>query len=88
MKQPQIMLMAVLIATATFRQEAASTGAPTDIVYARPGQFADVGGFRLNLYCMGSGSPTVVLYSGGRTGRARVVNGAATHPKVDEWLQL
>jgi pimeloyl-ACP methyl ester carboxylesterase len=38
--------------------------APADIVYARPGQLVDAGGFRLNLYCMGSGSPTVVFDSG------------------------
>jgi pimeloyl-ACP methyl ester carboxylesterase len=34
------------------------------IVYARPGQLVDAGGFRLNLYCVGSGSPTVVFDSG------------------------
>src|ERR1700746_2219878 len=27
--------------------------APADLVYGRPGQLVDVGGFRLNLYCMG-----------------------------------
>jgi pimeloyl-ACP methyl ester carboxylesterase len=45
---------------------AASSGgsAPADIVYARPGQLVDAGGFRLNLYCMGSGSPAVVFDSG------------------------
>jgi pimeloyl-ACP methyl ester carboxylesterase len=37
---------------------------PADIAYARPGQLVDAGGFRLNLYCMGSGSPTVVFDSG------------------------
>jgi pimeloyl-ACP methyl ester carboxylesterase len=35
-----------------------------DSAYTRPGQLVDVGGFRLNLYCMGSGSPTVVFDSG------------------------
>ncbi|HEY0349467.1 MAG TPA: alpha/beta hydrolase, partial [Pyrinomonadaceae bacterium] len=30
----------------------------------QPGQLVDAGGFRLNLYCMGSGSPTVVFDSG------------------------
>ncbi|MGA7274334.1 MAG: alpha/beta hydrolase [Candidatus Udaeobacter sp.] len=46
-------------------QQGASGGsAPADIVYAQPGQLVDVGGFRLNLYCMGSGSPTVVFDSG------------------------
>jgi len=32
--------------------------------YASPGQLVDVDGFRLNLYCMVSGSPTVVFDSG------------------------
>jgi pimeloyl-ACP methyl ester carboxylesterase len=62
MKPTQIALLAVLTATAAFGQ--ASIGAPSDITYARPGQIVDVGGFRLNLYCMGSGSPTVVFDSG------------------------
>jgi pimeloyl-ACP methyl ester carboxylesterase len=30
----------------------------------RPGQLVDVGGYRMHLYCMGQGSPTVVLDSG------------------------
>jgi pimeloyl-ACP methyl ester carboxylesterase len=64
MKQTQIMLLVVLIAPATFGQEGASAAAPADIVYARPGQLVDAGGFRLNLICMGSGSPTVVFDSG------------------------
>src|ERR1043166_1674660 len=55
----------LLISTAASGQEAASGGgAPADIVYARPGQLVDAGGFRLNLYCMGSGSPAVVFDSG------------------------
>lgn len=34
-----------------------------------PGQLVDVGGYRLHLYCAGSGTPTVVLESGlGETG--------------------
>ena len=37
---------------------------PADIVYAQPGKLVSVNGFRLNLYCMGSGSPTVVFDSG------------------------
>jgi pimeloyl-ACP methyl ester carboxylesterase len=42
----------------------ARSAAPADVVYARPGQLIDAGEFRLNLYCMGSGSPTVVFDSG------------------------
>jgi pimeloyl-ACP methyl ester carboxylesterase len=45
-------------------QLGAQAAAPADIVYARPGHLVDAGGFRLNLYCMGSGSPTVVFDSG------------------------
>ena len=64
MKQFRILLSAVLFATVTSGQEASKNGIPADIVYARPGQLVDVGGFRLNLYCVGSGSPTVVFDSG------------------------
>ena len=64
MKQTQILLLALLISTATYGQEAASASAPPDAVYAQPGQLVDAGGFRLNLCCMGSGSPTVVFDSG------------------------
>jgi pimeloyl-ACP methyl ester carboxylesterase len=58
--------IAVLIFTvAVSGQQVASGGsAPADIVYTRPGQLVDAGGFRLNLYCMGSGSPAVVFDSG------------------------
>src|SRR5262245_21601399 len=61
-------LLAVLIsAIAVSGQQAASSGSPgspSDILYAHPGQLVFVNGFRLNLYCMGSGSPTVVFDSG------------------------
>src|SRR6516225_5391011 len=30
-------------------------------IYPPPGHLFDVGGYRLHLYCMGAGSPTVVL---------------------------
>ena len=61
MKPIQILLLAVLVSSGAFAQEA---GIPSDMVYGRPGQLVDAGGFRLNLYCMGSGSPTVVFDSG------------------------
>ncbi len=66
MKPTQIVLLAVLISTVAVSVPQAVSGgsAPTDIVYTRPGQLVDAGGFRLNLYCMGSGSPTVVFDSG------------------------
>jgi pimeloyl-ACP methyl ester carboxylesterase len=67
MRQSQTgFLLAMLISTVAVpaQQAVGSASAPADIVYAQPGQLVDVGGFRLNLYCMGSGSPTVVFDSG------------------------
>ena len=67
MKQTQIvLLLAVLISTGAVRgqQITSAQSSPADIVYARPGQLVDAGGFRLNLYCIGSGSPAVVFDSG------------------------
>jgi pimeloyl-ACP methyl ester carboxylesterase len=67
MKQIRMfLLLAVFISTvAVSGQQAASRGnSPADIVYTQPGQLVDAGGFRLNLYCMGNGSPTVVFDSG------------------------
>ncbi len=40
------------------------SGAQADTIYARPGRLVSAGAHRLNLYCMGSGSPTVVFDSG------------------------
>jgi pimeloyl-ACP methyl ester carboxylesterase len=44
--------------------QSAVSGAQADTVYARPGELVSAGAHRLNLYCMGSGSPTVVFDSG------------------------
>jgi pimeloyl-ACP methyl ester carboxylesterase len=41
-----------------------ASGAPGDEIYARPGQLISAQGTRLNFYCMGRGSPTVVFDSG------------------------
>src|SRR6202050_4898160 len=66
MKQiPMFLLLAVLISVAVSGQQVSSgASAPPDMVYAQPGRLVDAGGFRLNLYCRGSGSPTVVFDSG------------------------
>jgi pimeloyl-ACP methyl ester carboxylesterase len=67
MKHIQIfLLLAVLNSTVPISgwQLASSGLSPGDIYYAQPGQLVDAGGFRLNLYCMGSGSPAVVFDSG------------------------
>src|SRR5438874_8914567 len=45
--------------------QAQASAAPGDMVYTRPGQLVSAGdGARLNLYCMGHGSPAVVFDSG------------------------
>ena len=41
-----------------------ASAAPGDDMYARPGKLVAASGTRLNLYCMGSGSPAVVFDSG------------------------
>lgn len=67
MRQIRIfMLLAVLISAIAVsgQQVASDDSSPADILYAQPGQLVSVNGFRLNLYCMGSGSPTVVFDSG------------------------
>lgn len=38
--------------------------APDDAIYTRPGQIVEAEGARLNLYCMGNGSPAVILDAG------------------------
>src|SRR6267154_560041 len=67
MKQSTIcVLLAVLISTVAVcgQQIASGQSSPADTVYAQPGKLVPVDGFRLNLYCMGSGSPAVVFDSG------------------------
>ena len=62
MKRTRICLLLVVSISSAVASSGGS--APADLVYARPGRLVDAGGFRLNLYCMGSGSPTVVFDSG------------------------
>ncbi len=71
MKQIGIFLLSVapIFAVTALGQDtkSAADASPTagDAVYARPGQLVSAAdGARLNLYCMGSGSPTVVFDSG------------------------
>ena len=65
MRQIRIVLVTMLLATGVSGQQPANGGSSSsDTIYAKPGQLVDVNGFRLNLYCMGSGSPTVVFDSG------------------------
>ena len=54
----------VSVATAIAIFASAASGAPGDQIYTRPGQIVEAGGARLNLYCSGSGSPTVLFDAG------------------------
>ena len=54
-----------LTASLLLAMQGAAVSAPGDDVYSRPGQLEPAAdGARLNFYCMGSGSPTVVFDSG------------------------
>src|ERR1700745_1604304 len=44
--------------------ESINAAGANDAIYASPGKLVSADGTRLNLYCMGSGSPTVVFDSG------------------------
>jgi pimeloyl-ACP methyl ester carboxylesterase len=62
----------------------AASAAPGDIRYASPGKLVAAEGTRLNLYCMGSGSPAVVFDSGWEDW-APVW--AIVQPQVAKWTQ-
>jgi pimeloyl-ACP methyl ester carboxylesterase len=58
-------LLSLAIATFLLVLPTADFAAPGDSLYTRPGQLVDAGdGARLNLYCLGHGSPAVVFDSG------------------------
>jgi pimeloyl-ACP methyl ester carboxylesterase len=56
-------LWALMALTATAAPGSPSA-APADLLYAQPGKLVNADGTRLNFYCTGSGSPTVVFDSG------------------------
>ena len=52
-------------AIALFLQAGEATAAPPRVAPPPLGKLVDAGGYRVHLYCTGSGSPTVVVVSGG-----------------------
>ena len=60
------------------------TAAPGDDVYAQPGQIVQADGARLNLYCSGSGSPTVVFDAGHQDWAPAW---AVVQPQVAKWTR-
>src|SRR5437762_12811075 len=59
-----IALTAVFLGAAAFGLTVPTGAAPGDEIYTRPGRLVEANGARLNLYCTGSGSPTVLLDPG------------------------
>ncbi len=57
-----VIFLAVVMAAGAIYQAAAS--AHDAVKYPPPGELVDVGGYRLHLYCMGTGNPTVILEAG------------------------
>jgi pimeloyl-ACP methyl ester carboxylesterase len=59
------MMRTALAIALVFVPPAVASAAPGDAIYTRPGQLLDAGdGARLNLTCLGQGSPTVVFDAG------------------------
>jgi len=54
-----IVALAIVIASTS-----AMAQGPADAIYTRPGTLISVGTHKLNFYCMGTGSPTVVMEGG------------------------
>ena len=77
-------LLAVLVVTVSAVGQGAIGAAPNDTVYANPGTLVSANGTRLNLYCMGSGSPTVVLESGWEDWAPAW---AIVQPRIAEWTR-
>src|SRR3972149_3958848 len=55
-------LIVVMIAGAIYQSAASASDLKK---YPPPGKLYDVGDYRLHLYCIGEGSPTVILEAGG-----------------------
>jgi pimeloyl-ACP methyl ester carboxylesterase len=77
-------LLPVLAVAVSAVGQSASGAAPNDTVYANPGMLVSANGTRLNLYCMGSGSPTVVLESGWEDWAPAW---AIVQPRIAEWTR-
>jgi pimeloyl-ACP methyl ester carboxylesterase len=58
--------------------------APGDTIYAHPGERIAIGSGRLNLYCMGTGSPTVVFDAGWGDWSP---SWAIAQPRVAKWTR-
>jgi pimeloyl-ACP methyl ester carboxylesterase len=81
MRIPASALSGCLLFLITHGTVGAATG---DIIYARPGQLVSANGTRLNLYCMGKGSPAVVFDAGHQDWAPAW---AVVQPEVAKWTR-
>lgn len=78
-------LVCALVASLLLAMQDAAYAAPGDDVYTHPGQIvAAADGTRLNFYCMGSGSPTVIFDSGWEDWAPAW---AVVQPRVAKWTR-
>src|SRR5579864_3516963 len=63
---------------------APASAAPRDEMYLKPGQLVTADGAQLNLYCTGSGSPTVLFDSGHQDWAPAW---AIVQPEVSKWTR-
>jgi pimeloyl-ACP methyl ester carboxylesterase len=73
-----------LVAAAMVAMSAPAIAAPGDEIYLRPRQLVAADGAKLNLYCTGAGSPTVVFDSGHQDWAPAW---AVVQPEVSKWTR-
>jgi len=73
------------IAAAAMLMASAVAAAPGDEIYLRPGQIVEADGARLNLYCSGSGSPTIIFDAGHQDWAPAW---AVVQPQVARWARV
>jgi pimeloyl-ACP methyl ester carboxylesterase len=61
-----------------------ASGAPGDDIYTRPGKIIEADGARINFYCTGKGSPTVLLDAGHQDWAPAW---AVVQPKIAAWTR-
>jgi pimeloyl-ACP methyl ester carboxylesterase len=84
MKQ-SVVLIALAIAVTAWAT-ARSYAAPGDALYTHPGQLVPAGdGARLNIYCMGTGSPAVIFDSGWEDWAPAW---AVVQPRIAKWTRV
>jgi pimeloyl-ACP methyl ester carboxylesterase len=75
---------ALSVAAAMMLAASGAIAAPGDEMYTRPGRIVEAGGARLNLYCTGSGSPTVLLDAGHQDWAPAW---AVVQPQIAQWTR-